>query len=76
MTPDFFTQLEAELGSLTQAGMHLETGHGRRRVILLIRRAVTIVSLALALAASLDSEFPSTATGAGLAAHVWVVPGQ
>lgn len=74
MTRDFFSKLEAELGSLTQAGMHLDTGHGRRRAILLARRAVTILALALALAASLDSEFPSTASGAGLVAHVWAVP--
>ncbi len=75
MTGDFFTKLEAELGSLTHAGMHLDTGHGRRRVTMLIRRAAVIVALAVGLAASLDSEFPATASGQAPAAHMWVVPG-
>jgi hypothetical protein len=62
---DYFTQLEAELGTLTRDGMHLGRagGRGRRRVTLLIRRTAVIVALAVALAASLDSEFPATARG-------------
>jgi hypothetical protein len=75
VTGDFFTQLEAELGRLTQAGMHLDAGQGRRRVTLLIRRAVVIVALAIGLAASLDSEFPATASGQAPAAQMWMVPG-
>ncbi len=63
MTPDFFTQLEAELATLTHAGMHLDgaAGHRRRRITVLIRRAAVTVCLALTLAASLSSEFPATA---------------
>ena len=62
---DFFTQLEAELGTLTRDGMHLGNAgaRGRRRLTVLIRRVVVIITLALALAASLDSEFPATARG-------------
>jgi hypothetical protein len=76
MNGDFFTQLEAELGSLTQSGMHLDaSGHGRRRMIMMIKRAAVTIALAAGLAASLDSEFPATANGAAAAAHVWVVPG-
>jgi hypothetical protein len=62
---DFFTQLESELGTLTRDGMHLgqPSARGRRRLIVLIRRSVVIVVLAIALAASLDSEFPATARG-------------
>ena len=65
MKTDFFTRLELELGSLTHHGMHLgdEAGRGRRRVTTLLRRGAVIVALALALAASLDSEFPATANG-------------
>jgi len=72
MTRDFFTQLEAELGSRTHAGMHLDGGHGHRRAVILGRRAGVVIALAVALAASLDSEFPATAQAP--AAHVWVVP--
>lgn len=62
---DFFTQLEAELGTLTRDGMHLVDpgARGRRRLAALIRRSVVIIALAIALAASLDSEFPATARG-------------
>ena len=73
MTRDFFTQLEAELGSLTHAGMHLDGGHGPRRVVMLARRAAVVVALSVALAASLVSEFPATAKAP--AAHGWVVSG-
>jgi hypothetical protein len=62
---DFFSKLEAELGTLTRDGMHLSetSARGRRRLIVLIRRSVVIVALAVALAASFDSEFPATARG-------------
>ncbi|HEX3617864.1 MAG TPA: hypothetical protein VHU61_15090 [Solirubrobacteraceae bacterium] len=62
---DFFTQLETELGTLTRDGMHLGDpgARGRRRLTVLIRRSIVIVVLAIALAASLDSEFPATARG-------------
>lgn len=77
MSSDFFTKLEAELGSLTHAGMHLDeaAAHRRRRLTMLIRRAVVTVGLAIALAASLSSEFPATASGHDSAAPAWVVPG-
>jgi hypothetical protein len=62
---DFFTRLEIELGTLTRDGMHLgdPTARGRRRMMTLLRRSVVIVTLAIALAATLDSEFPATARG-------------
>lgn len=62
---DFFTQLEAELGTLTRNGTHLggAAARGRRRLIVLIKRSAMIVALAVALAASFDSEFPATAGG-------------
>lgn len=65
MNSDFFTQLEIELGGLTRQGMHLTdaTARGRRRLITLLRRGAAIIMLAVALAASLDSEFPATASG-------------
>jgi hypothetical protein len=62
---DFFSKLEAELGTLTHDGIHLgeTSARGRRRLILLIRRSVVIVALAVVLAASLDGEFPASAHG-------------
>jgi hypothetical protein len=62
---DFFKQLEIELGTLTRDGTHLgdATTRGRRHVMTLIRRSVVIVALAIALAATFDSEFPATAHG-------------
>jgi hypothetical protein len=67
MSGDFFTQLEAELGGITRHGMHLADGsaRGRRRLIALLRRGLVVVALAIALAASFDSEFPATASGRG-----------
>lgn len=72
MNVDFFTQLEAELRSMTHEGMHLDDAPAqqRRRLAVLARRAIAIVALALALAASLDSEFPATASGYAPAARV------
>ena len=77
MSGDFFAKLEADLGSLTHAGMHLDqtAAHRRRRLTMLIRRAVVTVTLAVALAASLSSEFPDTANGQVSAAHVWAAQG-
>lgn len=65
MTLDFFTRLEAELGGLTHEGVHLgdPTARVRRRAAIAIRRGIAILTLATALAASLDSEFPATARG-------------
>ena len=64
MTGDFFRRLELELSSFTREGAHLgDTASGRRRAVTLLRRGLTIVALAIALAASLDSEFPATANG-------------
>ena len=64
MSDDFFSRLETELGSLLNAGSHLEpAGRSRRRAITLIRRSVATLALAAALAASLDGEFPASATG-------------
>jgi hypothetical protein len=65
MNGDFFTQLEAELGGITRHGMHLSDGstRGRRRLIVMLRRGLVVLALAIALAASLDSEFPATASG-------------
>lgn len=65
MNVDFFTQLETELSGLTHEGVHLgdASARQRRRVAVLARRGVAMVALALALAASLDSEFPATASG-------------
>jgi hypothetical protein len=65
MNIDFFTQLEAELGGLTHDGAHLgdASARKRRRLAVLVRRGIAIVTLAIALAASFDSEFPATASG-------------
>ncbi len=76
MSPDFFNRLETDLGNITHAGMHLATAaHGRRRVIMLVRRAAVIVALATALAASLDGEFPASASGHAQAAQILEVQG-
>jgi hypothetical protein len=62
---DFFSKLEAELEGLTRDGMHLgeTSARGRHRLIVLLRRGAVIVALAIALAASFDSEFPASAHG-------------
>jgi hypothetical protein len=74
---DFFDRLEAELGGLARQGAHLDrvAGRDRRRVVALIRRSAVIVILVVALAASLVSEFPASASGRALVAQVSVVPG-
>ena len=65
MTGDFFNQLEVELSSFTREGAHLADGaaRSRRRAIILLRRSLATIGLAIAMAASLDSEFPATAKG-------------
>jgi hypothetical protein len=65
MKTDFFTQLEIELSELNRAGAHRgeDRGRRRRRLVLAARRGAAIFTLAIALAASLDSEFPATARG-------------
>ena len=69
MHPDFFEQLDAELAGLTRAGAHLTAG-GRTygSTGRLVRRAVVLGAAVVALAASLVSEFPASASG-----HVQVV---
>jgi hypothetical protein len=65
MSGDFFDRLEGELSELTRQGAHLTvSGHGRpfRR---LVRRGLVSALVAVALAASLISEFPATASGHG-----------
>lgn len=65
MSGNFFDRLEAELGGLARQGTHLDqaTGAGRRRFTRLVRRGVLGAVLAVALAASLVSEFPASANG-------------
>jgi len=72
MRPDFFAQLETELGDLTREGVHLgdATARARRRAATGIRRGLAILVLATALAASLDSEFPATARGLAVPAAI------
>ena len=65
MSGDFFSELELELSDLTREGMHLTdaAARSRRRMLTLLRRSAAILTLALALAASLVGEFPATAGG-------------
>jgi hypothetical protein len=76
MNGDFFSQLEVELGGLTREGVHLHDAgaRGRRRLLMLARRGAAIVALAIALAASLDGEFPATAHGYAPAALAVAAP--
>ena len=78
MNGDFFTKLEVELGGLTREGMHLgdARARGHRRIVTLLRRAILVATLAIALAASFDSEFPATANGYAPAALAAVAPAQ
>ncbi len=75
MNGDFFDRLEAELGGLARQGTHLDGAptRDRRHLIALIRRSAVIAVLALVLAASLVSEFPSSASGRPVVAQVSVV---
>jgi hypothetical protein len=74
---DFFDRLEAELGGLARQGAHLDglAGPDRRRVVTLIRRSAVVVILVVALAASLVSEFPASASGRAVMAQASVVRG-
>lgn len=76
MNADFFTQLELELSSLTHDGVHLPdaSSRARRHLATMVRRGIAIVTLVIALAASLDSEFPATASGHAPAAPAVVAP--
>lgn len=70
MNGDFFDHLDAELAALTRAGAHLtESERGHRRWGRLLRRGMASTLLAVALAASLVSEFPASASG-----HAHIVP--
>jgi hypothetical protein len=74
---DFFDRLEAELGGLARQGSHRDgvAGSDRRRVTALVRRSAVIVILVVALAGSLVSEFPASASGRALVAQVSMARG-
>jgi hypothetical protein len=64
MHPDFFDQLDADLAGLTRAGAHLTaSGLTAGRTGRLMRRGVVLALAIVALAASLVSEFPASASG-------------
>lgn len=64
MRRDFFEQLDAELAELTWAGAHLDAdGRARRQASRLVRRGAALALAIVALAASLVSEFPASASG-------------
>jgi hypothetical protein len=77
MSGNFFDRLEAELGGLARQGTHLDetAGSGRRRFTRLMRRSALGVVLAMALAASLVSEFPASANGSARVAPISMVRG-
>jgi hypothetical protein len=79
MTADFFDRLEADLGSLTRQGAHVDRvpRRIRRRLATLIRRSAVIVVLAAAfLAASLAGGSPTSAGGHILAAQTPALRGR
>lgn len=64
MGVDFFDRLDAELAKLTREGAHLSAaGRAHRRWSRLARRCAVSALVIVALAASLVSEFPATASG-------------
>ena len=64
MSGDFFDRLDAQLAELTRQGAHLTADQrAHRRWSRLARRGVVSGLVAVALAASLVSEFPATASG-------------
>ncbi len=77
MSGNFFDRLEIELAGLVRDGSHLTPAqqHDRRRM-LLNRRALVLVVLVIALAASLASEFPASANGRAYVAQVTQGPGR
>jgi hypothetical protein len=63
---DYFEQLDSELSQLVRRAAHLEgTAARARRYTWLLRRATLAAIVILALAVTLISEFPSSASGAG-----------
>ena len=68
---DYFDRLDSELTGLIRRAAHLEDSSARvRRCAWLARRATLAVVLGFALAVTLISEFPSSASGAGPRAQV------
>jgi hypothetical protein len=64
MSCDFFDRLDEELAELTRQGAHLTVDDRmHRRAGRLVRRGVVFALVAVALAASLVSEFPASASG-------------
>jgi len=62
---DYFERLDAELAGLVRRAAHLEAAGARvHRCAWLARRAMLAVVVGLALAVTLISEFPSSASGA------------
>lgn len=58
MSEDYFTRLNVELAACTRRGAHLSSSPRR-----LARRAATVSLVAIAVAVSLATEFPASATG-------------
>jgi hypothetical protein len=68
---DYFDRLDSELSDLIRRAAHLEGSSARlRRCAWLARRATLAMVVGLALAVTLISEFPSSASGAGPRASV------
>ncbi|HEY3775006.1 MAG TPA: hypothetical protein VGL69_18520 [Solirubrobacteraceae bacterium] len=68
---DYFDRLDSELSDLIRRAAHLEGSSARlRRCAWLARRATLAMIVGLALAVTLISEFPSSASGAGPRASV------
>ncbi|MFZ0385394.1 MAG: hypothetical protein WAL22_07020 [Solirubrobacteraceae bacterium] len=68
---DYFERLDSELAGLIRRAAHLEGSNARmHRCAWLARRAGLAVIVGLALAVTLISEFPSSASGAGPRAPV------
>ena len=59
--PDYFARLDAELAACTRAGAHLPARP--RQWGRATRRTAAMLALVIALAASLVSEFPASASG-------------
>lgn len=67
MSWDFFDRLDAELAEVTRQGAHLAADPMGRRAGRLVRRGMVFALVVMALAASLVSEFPASASGHGQA---------
>jgi hypothetical protein len=64
MSGDFFDQLDAELAELTREGAHLcDQERSRCRRGRLLRRGAVSALVVVAMAVSLVSEFPASASG-------------